>query len=120
MIKKSIVRFIEDKFSFLIEYEFKVKKYQKGSEIEFCYFNEIYKIDILSYEGIDDQYKKTLSVDLIISDKTVESNIIKRYDIFGIEKINELKSNISNKNHYDTISLYSEFIKKNIFELVTS
>ena len=131
MCKKEIIRFIdkiysiyykityvvdvrkeiEYRFLFLEDYGFSEKAFERNAETCVFYSNGKIIIDVLHESG---------DLDIIIEKYGERHNILKSYNIFSKEKINALPCQLPGKTAIEQISIYAEFLKTNIDDIINN
>lgn len=116
--KKSIQILMEEKFNFLTEFGFQKKKYQRGGDLEIIFVNDKNKISIMYYYGINSDYKKLYTFDVIIEDGNERRRLVECYHLFDKQELHQLEQKRINNKIREQINLYSVFLKKNINKLI--
>ena len=104
--------FLENSFSFL-ENSFTKEILSRNSEINIVYTNKTTIITIIYDLCIDGKYH----VEIIIERNGTRKNLLSFHELFGIMKLQKLKSQLSETGAYEQIILYSNFIENNVSNL---
>ena len=132
MFGVNIEKLIERKFYFLTSHGFTTKNSLIRCEVEFYYSNDCYEINVSHYPGIDDNYhhKNIVSVAIegiglkerplyeILKNLPERENLLNCDRLFGKEKLDALKLQLSEKKASDQIAIYADFISENIEKLL--
>ena len=106
---------IEKQFQFLIDKGFDVKKYFRPPDEEYIFTKGDLIIEVSYYLGIQDDGNHEMCFSIAISLNGDRRNIIESDNIFDRNSLKALSKDINNATLQQQRSLYSEFLKNNIY-----
>lgn len=112
----NIKKAIEEAFEFLTNSGYLKEIFERNSELNIRYSKNEFQIVVIHDLGIYDflKMKSKYFVTVIIRKSGSGRSLLDCDDLFGKDKIDKLKFDISAKSVLEQISLYAEFIELNI------
>ncbi len=104
--EKNSKKYIEDRFTFLIERGFACKYFNRGGEEEFIFVKGTAQIEVYSFKTSF----STFAFEIVISDNGFESDKRKNINAFLGVNVEDVKS----LSPIETVDYYAEIIKSNI------
>lgn len=132
MTYRKFAKLVTENFAFLIEKGFKQSSSDYITEKTIIFEKNDLSIVVNCYIGINENYKKMASVDVVIEYKMdnhqvpafgviefgkIRNNIRLCDKLFGYEKVKNLIGSLANKDIAEQIKIYGEFLKENIMNL---